>query len=260
MYSNYQSKLNLDEVVFENRNQQYGAYALRKQYPNHLIKSMLFVLGALLILPLLSKFKNSESAYQNNHSTLNKTQNKPVDFAAIEIENTQTIQSNSLKTSANATLKVVADNFLKKDIQQQTTIISTNYNNTLGQVSQLGLNQKSLKNTVVAPEIAEPIIKDFAELMPSFNQGKSALEDYLQTQLNYPNEAYIAQREGKVVVAFVVDETGMVSQVEIIKGIGFGCDVEALRVIKNMPKWKPAMQNGKAVAVRLRLPIKFSLN
>lgn len=95
-----------------------------------------------------------------------------------------------------------------------------------------------------------------AEVMPS---ASFDLTEYLTGNLHYPEIARQSKVEGKVIVKFVVDEFGRVSDPEIMRGIGGGCDEEALRVVKNMPPWKPAMEKGKPVKVYFYLPIMFRL-
>jgi len=101
-----------------------------------------------------------------------------------------------------------------------------------------------------------PLIISHVEGMPSpgydFNK-------YLQESLHYPPAARKAQITGRVIVRFVVTETGAIEDVVVAKGIGGGCDEEAARVIKNMPPWKPGKQNGKAVRVYFTQPITFML-
>jgi protein TonB len=82
---------------------------------------------------------------------------------------------------------------------------------------------------------------------------------YLQTNLTYPEAARKANLQGKVFVQFVVQEDGSISDVEILKGIGGGCDEEAVRVIAASPKWNPGKQKGVAVKQRMSVPIAFNL-
>ena len=83
--------------------------------------------------------------------------------------------------------------------------------------------------------------------------------DYLQSNLRYPEAAQKANVAGKVFVSFVVTTEGRITDVQVLKGIGFGCDAEAVRVVKQMPAWTPGRQNGQAVNVRFNLPIAFTL-
>jgi TonB family protein len=83
---------------------------------------------------------------------------------------------------------------------------------------------------------------------------------YVANNLRYPARAQRASVSGKVLVQFVVTKTGSIQDAGIIKSIGFGCDEEAIRIVSQMPKWKPGKQNGKPVAVMYNLPIQFSLS
>ncbi|MBA4055045.1 MAG: hypothetical protein C0490_10060 [Marivirga sp.] len=82
---------------------------------------------------------------------------------------------------------------------------------------------------------------------------------FLQKNMKYPAVARRMSIEGSVFVSFVIDKEGVLSDIQVIKGISAECDKEALRVIKLMPPWKPGKQNGKAVRCRFVLPVKFKL-
>lgn len=98
-----------------------------------------------------------------------------------------------------------------------------------------------------------------AEKMPSFPEGQAALLRYLDENIQYPHIAKENGVEGMVVVQMIVEIDGTLSNLQVVKGIGAGCDVEALRVVKLMPKWIPGTQRGKAVRVQFNLPIRFRL-
>ncbi|NNE28355.1 MAG: energy transducer TonB, partial [Saprospiraceae bacterium] len=82
---------------------------------------------------------------------------------------------------------------------------------------------------------------------------------FLSNELRYPLQAKEVGVKGTVVVQFVVDEKGVISQIEVVRDIGAGCGRESIRVINKMPEWIPGKQRGKPVKVRMRLPIKFKL-
>lgn len=108
--------------------------------------------------------------------------------------------------------------------------------------------------------VEEPEIFTIVEKMPSYPGGEKALFKYLGDNIKYPAMAKDAGITGKVFVNFVVNETGKITDVKVLRGIGGGCDEEAMRVIKNMPKWNAGKQRGKAVKVSYNLPIKFTLH
>ncbi len=97
------------------------------------------------------------------------------------------------------------------------------------------------------------------EEMPSFPGGDARLLEFLYRELRYPSLALESKIQGLVVVQFIIDENGNITQPSITRGIGGGCDEEALRVVKNMPVWKPGKQRGRAVKVRYNLPVRFQL-
>jgi periplasmic protein TonB len=97
------------------------------------------------------------------------------------------------------------------------------------------------------------------EQMPAFPGGEEALYKFLSTNIKYPTVAKETGISGTVVISFIVEKNGEISNARVIKGIGGGCDDEALRVIKSMPNWSPGKQLGKPVRVQFNLPVKFSL-
>jgi protein TonB len=133
-------------------------------------------------------------------------------------------------------------------------------------------DQNELENTnfekVKLPEITtkpddsepsdDPII--ISEVMPEFEGGLSKFYDYVGKSIKYPKQASRMSIEGKVFVQFVIDKDGGLSDLKVLKGIGGGCDEEALRVLKESPKWKPGKQRGRPVRVKMSLPISFKLN
>jgi protein TonB len=111
----------------------------------------------------------------------------------------------------------------------------------------------------VEEEEEETQIFQVVETMPTFPGGDAARIKYLQNNLKYPTMARESGIQGKVFVTFVVEKDGSITDVKVLRGIGGGCDEEAVRVIKNMPKWKPGKQRGKPVRVQFNMPIVFKL-
>lgn len=110
------------------------------------------------------------------------------------------------------------------------------------------------------PEVEEQKVFKVVEENPSFPGGEKARMKYLQEHIEYPQMARESGVEGKVYVTFVVEKDGTVSNVRILRGIGAGCDKEALKVVRNMPKWDPGEQRGRRVRVQFNMPIRFKLN
>jgi protein TonB len=93
-----------------------------------------------------------------------------------------------------------------------------------------------------------------------FPGGPAAMAQFIQKNLKYPEIALENQIEGTVVVEFVVEKDGSISNIKVLKDIGGGCGNEAMRIIKMMPKWTPGKQRDMAVRVKMRAPIKFKIN
>ena len=97
------------------------------------------------------------------------------------------------------------------------------------------------------------------EDMPEFPGGEQAMMDFVSKNVVYPQEAQEKGISGRVFVSFIVEKDGSVNEVKVMRGIGGGCDDEAVRVIKAMPKWKPGKMKGKPVRVSYMMPITFKL-
>ncbi|HAG16608.1 MAG TPA: energy transducer TonB [Bacteroidales bacterium] len=108
-------------------------------------------------------------------------------------------------------------------------------------------------------EIEEQQIFLVVEEMPEFPGGDAKMYEFIGKNIEYPRMAKESGISGRVFVTFVVERDGKVTDVQVIRGIGGGCDEEAIRVIKAMPKWNAGKQRGKPVRVQYRMPIKFTL-
>ena len=136
--------------------------------------------------------------------------------------------------------------------------------------SQDASKKEDAKEEVVAPasqevkeapaeKAAEEEIFMVVEQMPEFPGGIKELMDYLGTNVKYPENAMKKNVQGRVVVQFVVEKDGSLSEASVIRSIDPDLDAEALRVVQTMPKWKPGMQKGQAVRVKYTLPVSFKL-
>jgi len=119
--------------------------------------------------------------------------------------------------------------------------------------------QASYDMTAEEDSYTENEVFAVVESMPAFPGGEDALVKFLEKNLVYPENARAAGIQGVVFVSFSVEPDGSITEIKILRGIGAGCDEEAIRVVSLMPKWKPAMQRGKAVRCSYNLPLKFSL-
>ena len=115
-------------------------------------------------------------------------------------------------------------------------------------------------NPVQIMEKDNDTVYNSVEKMPEFPGGEKGLMEYVSNNVKYPEEAKNKNIAGRVFVSFVVEKDGSINEVKVLRGIGGGCDEEAVRVIKSMPKWKPGKQNGKPVRVNFQMPFVFKLD
>lgn len=127
-------------------------------------------------------------------------------------------------------------------------------------MTETDVNQAITITEITVPD--EPVVEevfDVVEEQPEFPGGVQKLYEFIGKNIQYPPMARESGVQGKVYVQFVVGKDGKIREAKVLRGIGSGCDEEALRVVKMMPSWTPGKQRGKAVSVRYNLPIVFKL-
>ena len=128
-----------------------------------------------------------------------------------------------------------------------------------------GIEDDEVTEGLIVPEVGEVENSDFVDVytiveqMPAFPGGEEKLIEFVSKNVEYPQEAKEEGVQGRVFVGFVVEKDGSVGDVKLLRGIGHGCDEEAVRVVKMLPKWKPGMHNGVFVRVSYQIPINFKL-
>ncbi len=160
-----------------------------------------------------------------------------------------------------------ADGTPSQDIQFHISAMETHGDTTMYHVDPFTLSTDKLKLKILTTEdnpaqILEKVndsIYEICEVMPQFPGGEQAMMKFVSSNVHYPEEAKDKGINGRVLVSFVVEKDGSVTEVEVRKGIGKICDEEAVRVVKAMPKWTPGMQDGKPVRVHYNLPFYFKL-
>jgi protein TonB len=105
--------------------------------------------------------------------------------------------------------------------------------------------------------IAQDKVYTKPDVMPVYSGGKAALAKFLKDNVKYPEEAKAANTKGTVTVSFIVEKSGGITGVEVVSGIGHGCDAEAMRVVRKMKYWFPGSVGGKPVRVMYKLPVAF---
>jgi periplasmic protein TonB len=249
------------EIVFANRNKQYGAYPLRKGYNRttsiaFLISIAVFTLlvSAPVIMQLLSD-ANSE-VEKSVEVTLDLKEPPPID--KNEPPPPPPPPPPPTIETVKFTPPVVVDKELEEEEQPppQEKLSETN----VGVVTQEG--EEGATELPPEPVVADPDegkVFTYVEEMPTFPGGEAAMYAYIQKNVKYPPLARENGITGKVFINFIVDKDGNIKDVKVLRGIGGGCDEEAKRVISAMPNWKPGKQNGRSVQVSYNMPVNFTL-
>lgn len=265
-------------LVFSNRNKNYGAYVLRRESSNIMVRALVIVVPIFLLLfigPMLyaqlkpqpdkevevvMKTRDIDVIHEMKaEKPKEKEVEKQLPKAEPVIEKIKTVN-----LSSNI---VVVD---KVDVSEPPTSKDVE-NAIVGSVTTDGLEGK--QNAKVsgvaeggdgdgrATEGSNEVFDTHGvEEFPEFPGGMAAWSKFIQKNLRYPYMAQETGVQGKVFVSFVIEKDGSVSDVSLVKGIGAGCDEEAIRVIKKSPKWKPGKQNKKEVRVRYNIPINYTIN
>ncbi len=261
------------DLVFEGRNQSYGAYRLRKSTGKRNIWSILIVLIAAVVIFSAIAIKNVIQANQKVAITTavelssiqTKKEAKVEKKAPVKIEQPKPVER--VKSSIKFTAPVI-----KKDeevrpedeMKNQDELMKTK--TTIGAFNVQGNDEVGGGVLKAKEEIAQPEppkednkVFDVVEEQPSFPGGQGALMQWLRDNIKYPVIAAENGIEGRVIVQFVVSKTGSISDVRVARGVDPSLDKEAVRVVSNMPNWTPGKQNGTTVNVRYTLPVTFKL-
>jgi len=255
-----------NEMVFQGRNKNYGAYQLRKEYTRTLTIIVLSMVGAALLAYGIKVF------IDNYHPKEEVLANTKIDITQIDLTPPQLDKNEPPPPPppppppVMETIKFVPP-VIKEDANEeeppppQEKVSETN----VGTQTQEGSGDDVIQvpdeggsgNGVI--EEKAPEIFTVVQEMPEFPGGTVEMMKYIQKNIVYPPSAREAGISGKCFLRFVVNEDGKISNVEILKGVPGcpECDKEAIRVVKSMPAWKPGKQNGKEVKVYFQLPINF---
>jgi protein TonB len=269
------SKINIysDEwcdLVFESRNQSYGGYVLRKlsnrRHMFALITAIVLFLIGISTPSIIKSIKPEVKEKDVSVRTLADIKlDKPkenVDEIVKELPPPPPLK-NVIKFTAPV-IKPDEEVAEEEEPKMQEEVVESK--SAIGAIDyDKGTDDPMAEMPEVMPtedqsivgESMEPLL--VVEQMPDFPGGEGELYKYLQEHIKYPPLARESGIVGTVYVRFVVDKYGKISNVSLLRGIGGGCDEEALRVIKAMPDWKPGKQNGLAVPVYFTLPVKFTL-
>jgi periplasmic protein TonB len=256
------------DIIFENRNKEYGAYELRTRYDKRLKKAMIIMVSIVVIfcsaIYIDGRFFHHQFSkiiyYDLSDPTLTKTDEskkqeiiKPKTAQPIkrQVATVKDITFRIVRNEPTKPLPTVADLDSKQiGPEDKPGELAGN----IVPVSSTG-NEKG-NSTETKTETTETIIYKTAEFMPEYPGGEAALQRFLAKNMRMPKDLEPGTKI-KVMAKFVVDENGNISAMQTVQSGGSEFDNEVLRVLKKMPKWKPGRQNGRNVAVYFNLPVTF---
>jgi periplasmic protein TonB len=245
-----------DDIVFEQRNKEYGAYKLRKKYSRNLLIGMIIgiiILATAVIGPYINAKVQENRASKAERTVQIQMENldqptevapppppppPPAETVAVAryvppviVDSIKPEEANKLMTADQAQVEVK-----NTEVQVQETV------------------QEEVKEEEAPTEVFVVV-----EEMPKFPGGETELLKYVYANIQYPEIAKENNLQGRVILRFCVTYKGGVDQVSVIKGVDPSLDNEAIRVVKTLPPWKPGKQGGKPVNVWYSLPIVFQL-
>jgi protein TonB len=248
------------EMLFEKRNKTYGAYDLRVNYENRLIKSFgmaLLIGGLFFLIPFLLTKVLTKKHLKNEDPVIITT--FPIISPGIITPVTKPKPAQQ-KLVANDSYKVVENN----QVEEQKVIVDPVDPGTSGGESN---SDPSTDNKMIAGNLSRDNDSSDAkvynaaglDVVPSFPGGEDAMLRFLKKHLQYPLDARESNITGRVYVSFIIDENGKVTEIKVVRGLGYGTDDEVSRVVRIMPDWSPGKYQGKNVKTSLVMPVFFSL-
>lgn len=266
------------DLVFEGKNEAYGAYAIRQDTSKRNLYAMLALVAGLALIVItflgVNVAQNAIAAAQAEHETEvaleaveeeieEEKDDEEIIYEQEELE--QLVAEETVMNSEKFTAYEMEDDAPEQVTKTQDEVAMSDV--AIGAIDYdqgsdeaehvLKVNEKVVDE--VPPKVEETKIHDVVEQMPTFKGGDAALMKYLNDHIKYPVIAEENGIQGRVVTTFVVERDGSITDVRVIKSVDPSLDKEAVRVVKSMPKWNPGKQNGAAVRVKFTLPVTFRL-
>ena len=271
------------DLVFEGKNKDFGAYVIRTDSPKRHNKAVLYTLIGAILFGLLTWgiVKTNQYLEERRLAEQGEQEEVLIDMSQeaeepeeqqerLEQPKPEVLPEEVLKSVKVTELQIVEDDKVKKEDEIKTQDELKETETAFGQKdNEKGTEDRNVTRTlkeevVVEKKEEKPVEKKeeifrSVEQMPQFPGGDAALMKYLSSHINYPPIAAENNVQGKVVVQFVVDKTGKVGEVKVIRSVDKDLDKEAVRVCKSLPKFTPGRQNGQPVSVWYTLPVQFKL-
>ena len=264
------------DLVFEGRNKEYGAYVLRKDTGKRNLKSMLIVFAVIIaIMAAVAAKVAIENAFPKKvametdvelSKLAQKKEAKVEKKAPVKVEEQKVVEK--VKSSVKFTPPVIKkDSEVKPEEELKSQEDLNKTKTAIGSFDVKGNDEAGgevlkAKEVIAQPEPPkeeETKVFDVVEVMPSFPGGQAALFEWLSKNIKYPVVAEENGVQGRVIVTFVVERNGSITDVQVVKSVDPSLDKEAVRVVKAMPHCIPGKQNGSAVRVKFTVPVTIRL-
>lgn len=258
------------QLIFEGKNQAYGAFKMRADSTKRHNVAMLVVLIIAVIgfsIPTLIKLATpTEKEVMTEVTTLSQLEEPEIKQEEMKRVEPVAPPPPALKSSIKFTAPVIKkdsevseDNEIKSQEELTNTKVSISIADVKGNDEANGKDIADLKQVVTQADPEPEKVFDMVEQMPAFPGGQNELMTYLGKNIKYPTIAQENGTQGRVIIQFVVERDGSITDVRVARGVDPYLDKEAVRVIQSMPKWIPGKQNGKAVRVKFTVPVMFKL-
>ena len=264
------------DLVFDGKNQAYGAYQLRKDTGKRNLKALItmFLIFAAIAAIVIAKVSidnyiaSRNAAIETDVELQSLAEKKEAKAEKKDEPEVEKIEIERVKSSVAFTVpEIKKDDEVKEEqeIKSQDELQETN--TAIGAFNVEGNDEAGgevlkAKEVIAEPEppkVEETKVFDVVEEMPQFPGGQAALLEYLAKNIKYPVVAEENGVQGRVIVTFVVERDGSITDVKVVKSVDPSLDKEAARVVKSMPRWQPGKQNGSAVRVKYTVPVTFKL-
>ena len=264
------------DLVFEGKNQAYGAYQLRKNTGARNLKALItmFVIFAIIAAIVIAKVSienyiaAQNAAIEADVELQSLAEKKEAKVEKKDEPEPEKIEVERVKSSVAFTVpEIKKDEEVKEEQEMKSQEELQETNTAIGAFNVEGNDETAgevlkAKEVIAEPEppkVEETKVFDVVEQMPSFPGGQGALMQWLASNIKYPVVAEENGVQGRVVCTFVVERDGSITDVKVVRGVDPSLDKEAVRVLKQMPSWIPGKQNGSAVRVKYTVPVTFKL-
>lgn len=264
------------DLVFEGKNQAYGAYKLRKGTTKRNVIAILSIFALAVLIFSIAAIKSIVDANKKSVAVTStvelSTLNQPKKKAEVKQKPKVNIEPEKVVEKVKSSVKFTApvikkDSEVKPEDELKTQEELTNTKTAIGALDVKGNDETGgevlkVKEAVTQPEpkpVEETKVFDVVEQMPTFPGGDAALMEFLGKNIKYPVVAQENGVQGRVVISFVVERDGSITDVKVARSVDPSLDKEAVRVVKSMPNWIPGKQNGSSVRVKYNVPVSFRL-